>query len=327
MTASTSSHILPQFKPPVETCATFSTMMKRKRTPTVSTTEPVSSESKSRSKEPSESADGIPPPGGVVDKYLKDLQEIVKMQARIKRIECYKTGDIWIKPPLSPLGIAANKLKLKPTPFYIPDVCVWIPDMMHESVKVRCHQCEVSKYVTHAGWPNDPVARRIIGESRSYYVLSCQYSCSSCNIRFLGHMPEVVKLLPPWVQSLFPAYLTHRSGLDKKLVRLMMSAFDEGFGPGPLAEYIRECHYEEYDFRRVRYYDFLVEMPSFREHAERFTEFDNQRGYCGHVSCSLYLSQAYQTIIAEMDDIMDEEMVKRDGRILLGTIRIRFLDC
>eukprot|EP00158_Paraphelidium_tribonemae_P005263 Partr_v1_DN27252_c1_g3_i5_m38927 putative NA len=131
-------------------------------------------------------------------------------------------------------------------------------------------------------------------------------------------MPEVVKLLPPWVQSLFPAYLTHRSGLDKKLVRLMMSAFDEGFGPGPLAEYIRECHYEEYDFRRVRYYDFLVEMPSFREHAERFTEFDNQRGYCGHVPCSSYLSQAYQTIVAEMEDIMDEEMVKRDGRILSG---------
>eukprot|EP00158_Paraphelidium_tribonemae_P000260 Partr_v1_DN20651_c0_g1_i1_m38014 putative NA len=228
-------------------------MSKRKRTPTASSSSNIDDESVVSAVKKKANAEEVPLPGVAIEKYIDNMNQLLKRQMRDGKIACYSNGDMWIKPKLSPLGIAPGRFKLLPLPFYLPDICVWIPDMMHASVKVRCHRCRQSNSVTHSGWPNNPVARRVIGECQSYYIMTCQYHCSACNVRFLGHMPEVVKLLPPWVQSLFPAYLTHRSGLDKRVVRLMMSAFDEGFGPGPLAEYLRECHHEEYDYRRLRY--------------------------------------------------------------------------
>lgn len=50
-----------------------------------------------------------------------------------------------------------------------------------------------------------------------YYIWTQRYYCNKCAKSFLGYDPEAIKLLPPFVQHQFPAIMTRKFAIDKKV--------------------------------------------------------------------------------------------------------------
>ncbi|KAI9338724.1 hypothetical protein BDR26DRAFT_919259 [Obelidium mucronatum] len=71
---------------------------------------------------------------------------------------------------------------------------------------------------------------------------SCRYHCKvkACNHTYLGSDKAILQLLPQEAQDLFPALLSHRSGLDLELVRHIRSSIAHGTGPTKVHHIIRE---------------------------------------------------------------------------------------
>jgi hypothetical protein len=98
---------------------------------------------------------------------------------------------------------------------------------------------------------------------------------------------KLVNSLPDWLRIQFPAVLSKRSGMDRQLMSLIVSAFDSGFGPSRISSMLKERYHEEHHSRMLVYISFC---ESRHEKVERFSSFNDPLGYAGHVPSGRYIS-------------------------------------
>ena len=124
-----------------------------------------------------------------------------------------------------------------------------------------CPNCCSNGEVGFHGWRDSHHGRRITNMNTNYFVLSRRYVCHDCqasamlvkkaamlifedhgmqviedddhnifpSYTFMGWDKASLSYLPYGYGDIFPAFLTHRSGVDKHIVDLMRS-FDKGVG-------------------------------------------------------------------------------------------------
>lgn len=68
---------------------------------------------------------------------------------------------------------------------------------------------------------------------------------------------ELLALQPEFIQGMFPAFLTHRSGIDVKLLQQMRAASFEGMPLGGFRSVLRQQTYAEYALREMKHYSKL----------------------------------------------------------------------
>jgi len=164
-----------------------------------------------------------------------------KLQSEINsygRPLCYDNNTFWIHPPDPFFALhksQSSSAGLHPSSLYYPKVFVWLPEYFIGKDVITCQNSECLYYqdkkhpMTTKCWNDDPVARRVVGFNGNYYIITKCIQCrksknpstSGCGNSFNFYDPIILDQLDPGLVAEFPAFLTHRSGIDKTLMALI----------------------------------------------------------------------------------------------------------
>ncbi|KAJ7156180.1 hypothetical protein C8R46DRAFT_1294726, partial [Mycena filopes] len=92
------------------------------------------------------------------------------------------------------------------------------------------------------GWNSNPIARRVVDLDSCYYVLTKRLRCETCGKGCNMYDQGILTQLPGNLGNEFPAFLTHRSGIDKKLMTLIRSGIAQGLTSHSWERVLRELH-------------------------------------------------------------------------------------
>ena len=235
-------------------------------------------------------------------------------------------------------------------PYYYRDVVVWVPD---EQWGVECTPCCPScgkndKVGVH-GYRTNHFGRRIVSLNSHYFIMSRRYICHGCkeergkaeaaiaataeregiNIEviprtkpytFMGYNPKSVSLLPFGHGDSFPAFFTHRSGVDKKVIDLMRPLCNAGVRPEQLSNILLELHSKEYT-RQWKHREHQIEKnlmlyKSSPLKGTMFSTFADKSKYNGAVPTGKYLGNTYKQFHETIKSHLDKEVKKRGARRL-----------
>ncbi|KAJ7906865.1 hypothetical protein B0H13DRAFT_1480542, partial [Mycena leptocephala] len=97
------------------------------------------------------------------------------------------------------------------------------------------------------GWNDNPIARRVVGLDRVYYVMTKRVQCSTagngCGKSWNLYDPKIMEQLDPGLAASFPAFLTHRSGIDKSVMTLIRAGMANSMNSNSWAKVLRELHH------------------------------------------------------------------------------------
>jgi hypothetical protein len=120
--------------------------------------------------------------------------------------------------------------------YYLQDIRIWFPELEGTMACMPCcPSCGKNDEVRHHAYPIHHPARKIISFDTHYYLMSKEYFCKRCvhlpDVQYtcMGTNAEVIKRMPPHMRRAFPCVLSHCSGLDKKVVRMMRPLSDGGY--------------------------------------------------------------------------------------------------
>ncbi|KAJ7918928.1 hypothetical protein B0H13DRAFT_1868910 [Mycena leptocephala] len=227
-------------------------------------------------------AEDTPNPGEAVQFYLdRKLEEIIQETKGDRPPQCYQDGTFWVRPPdgwfvlqedfenpYKPQAAPQDPAQINfgPETLYYPSIFVWIPTaLLPKDFAIKCVFCGKDN-MGESGWNSNPVARRV----------SCKKSCSMYN-------HNVLKQLPPLLRSQFPAFLTHRSGIDKSVMTLIRSTIAHGLTPNGWEHVFRELHVRKRDLAERAYlYALNARAPNKRPtRLTPFSSFSDKNGYAG----------------------------------------------
>ncbi|TDL14636.1 hypothetical protein BD410DRAFT_757087, partial [Rickenella mellea] len=202
------------------------------------------------------------PVSGVVKNYLASLLQDIKAQIQLKKMpDCYRAGHFWIYPrdPFFAMQKAVQPgsgSELTPNDLYHPLVFLWVPTLL-DSTPLTCsnRSCKYfqnkSKPLTKGGWNNNPVGRRVISLDSMYYIITKRVECSACDKSWNLYDPLIMNQLDRGLVAEFPAFLTHRSGIDKKTMTLIRAGMAHRVSSRAWSNILRELHMREYDLRQT----------------------------------------------------------------------------
>jgi hypothetical protein len=166
----------------------------------------------------------------------------------------FMKGQRWIRKNCPIQTIHVCESEITPESFYEKDLFVWDPKTAFGNYNFHCVDPNCVKNVLkYDGWPTTPVARRVYSLGETYFVQARRYKCD-CGKRFLSTSSEFLQGLPIHIQDSFPCQLTHRAGMDKKLLNFIFGLISEGCAPTKCRSVIKEIYFLNYDKLRVQYY-------------------------------------------------------------------------
>ena len=210
-----------------------------------------------------------------------------------------------------------------------------------------CVECESAAEVGVHGFHDSHFGRRVCGLASHYFIISRRYICHCCERKakaakvaaqeagldvqeeeegtdnppqytFLGYDARSRDKLPHGYGDNFPAFLTHRGGVDMLLVDLMRPLFDKGLRPEALSATLLELHTKAYTKAYEKREHLLKRdrrlQPALT--AEMFSEFGDATKYAGLIPTGHYLSTVYKRFEDSISEHLDKEVKKRGARRL-----------
>ncbi|KAJ7725545.1 hypothetical protein B0H16DRAFT_1781847 [Mycena metata] len=266
-------------------------------------------------------AEDTPEPQGVVQLFLTTTLNEVDRQINLHGTpDCYRVGNtFWILPKDRWFTLQEYKYKpkaLSPEALYYPRVFVWVPTaLLPGDFTIKCPFCKSGK-MTGSGWNANPVARRIVDLDSTYYILSkrikCRHGCKkSCSM----YHDEVLAQFPEHLRNEFPetkapaAFLTHRSGIDKKVMTLIRSGISQGLTSHGWERILRELHVRNRDLAEQSYLHALKAATSdLPEPLQVFSSFSDKKGFAGFSPSRWYLNQLYVEYMNHIKPHQDQAM-------------------
>ncbi|KAI8146397.1 hypothetical protein BJV82DRAFT_601610 [Fennellomyces sp. T-0311] len=245
---------------------------------------------------------------GIVASYLRKVRD-----EKIKGIAKYyrQKNKFWIEP--DPVFHCLDGRPLDSTVLYYPRIFVWLPDLLVPE-KLCCPHCNA---ILHKdGLSTDPPARRVVDIDSCFYILSQRYRCSKCPKSFSAHEEKILSSLPFHIQSIFPAYLTHKSGISKALFDLMRPCYQNALGPERLHNLLYELHTLKHSRLELDYLNtiaFRLSNPQIQDNFASnvshipFSTFDDPKGYAGFVPSATYLRLVYTSLIDQLRPLIEDD--------------------
>ena len=147
-----------------------------------------------------------------------------------------------------------KKLKLVfQEPSYYRDVKLWLPmEQWVPEARPCCIFCKSALHVHAKDWPYP--GRRICNLTDHYYVMTRHYYFRACDKSsqhrekksWYEYDKQCLPLYPHGHGEQFPAFLTHRSGVDKLLIDMMRPLYDKGIRPHNMSALLLELHSKKY---------------------------------------------------------------------------------
>ena len=134
---------------------------------------------------------------------------------------------------------------------------------------------------------------------------------------FMAWNRTTLELYPYGYGSEFPAFLTHRAGVDRIIVDLMRPLFDKGLRPHALADTILELHAKQYHRECVKHELEVSKMANLGlDKKPMLSDFADKSKYNGQVPTCRYLLHVYKTFHSTIKDYLDIEVKKRGAKRL-----------
>lgn len=163
-------------------------------------------------------------------------------------------------------------------PSYYRDIYVWLPDVRWGELP-PCVECHSAAEVGPHAFRENHFGRRICGLNTHYFAMSRRYCCSGCKqnamevkqaakeraeaaglsikemqesadakpqYTFMGYDARSRARLPHGYGDEFPAFLTHRGGVDLLVIDLMRPLFNKGLRPEACSATLLELHTKAY---------------------------------------------------------------------------------
>ncbi|KAH8109627.1 hypothetical protein DFH11DRAFT_1474484, partial [Phellopilus nigrolimitatus] len=243
----------------------------------------------------------------------------------------------WIRPqdPYFALKKAAFT-ELKPQTLYHPSVFVWLPHLLTDIKDLYCPDpsCKKLGSLISKGWNSNPVARRVVGLSSNYYVMTQRVACSmsaskhGCGKTFNLTDPGILSQLPKALAESFPALLTARSGIDKELMALLRAGIANRLCANSWTSILRELHVRRRDILELQYLHFIKLSPQLGTKAfTPFSSFSDKNGYAGFVPSRWYISRVYADYMGCIRDVLDQCMSALPGGILKWDHSFKIVKC
>lgn len=159
-----------------------------------------------------------------------------------------------------------------------------------------------------------------------FYMITKKYECAGKpSHESNGYDKDIISQLPEHLQDEFPAILTHRSGISKKLAKIQRILIQNSIGPSKLSKILRELHVLKFDnlqhqyLRAALYYKSNTNLTrGVSNDIQDFCKFDDPNGYAGHVPSANFLSYVYTTVLSSFKPAMDRQTSMLSGEILKG---------
>lgn len=164
-------------------------------------------------------------------------------------VEYLKQHGFWLRSEALPFVASRLRFILTDNEVYcLRDVRVWMADLefglLHGTP--ACPTCgRGSKNIRVNCYPKNHPGRRIFTFDTHYWLMSRQHICNDCqresrkeansnqkiHYTFLGYNEKTMLHFPHNITRSFPAVLSHRSGLDKRLLRSIRPMADSVLTP------------------------------------------------------------------------------------------------
>ena len=295
-------------------------------------------------------------PNGTVQNYLQHVFERLKEETKQNTLVIV---DRWLMKllcendwliPSARAEFVCSKLGIEyDEPAYYRDVYVWLPDIRFKE-DPRCPQCERPACVH--GWQTQHFGRIIITLYGHYYIISRRYKCNHCEAQamqlreiaaraaaahggttedvhrtneshpytFMGYNTRSRELLPDGLGERFPAFLTHRGGVDMSVLDLMRPLFATGVRPDQIAQLLLELATKKYHREYLqREHKIARERRGLNQTYKLgvlFSEFSDKTKYCGLCPSAKFVSHVYKLFSESIRPHLDREVKKRGADYL-----------
>ena len=272
--------------------------------------------------------------GSVMGRYLRSIQRQLKIECTRTNpgiddegpwlLQYLKNHKFWIRAESAPL-ICKKLSHTMCLHGYYQDVRVWLPDEEF-GMSPPCPSCHSNSRIGVHGYSGKTPARRVIGLTSHYFLMTRRYICHHCEkvdidpkpkYTFRGYNEESVKHLPRQHGLEMPALLTHKLAIDKQLISMMRPLFDGGVRPNRFRKMIAELHHKEHNVRALlhEYCDEGKVAPSKLEQM-MFSGFYDKFNYNGFIPGAKWFRRCYSKYMKLIRYFQDNEMKKRGARIL-----------
>lgn len=166
---------------------------------------------------------------------------------------------------------------------------------------------------------------RAAGEASGARVTNSSFGHTDTDLQytFMGYDSRCIESLPYGLGREFPALLTHKMGMDLKLVAMMRCLFNHGLRPTQFQNGLAEMHSLEYT-RRYLKRENEIAMQKKRigrrqtdiPESQPFGDFADGNGYGACVPTAKYIKTVYLQNFAEIEKYLDAEVKKRGAEHL-----------
>ena len=206
---------------------------------------------------------------------------------------------------------------------YYRDIFVWLPDIFEDDLLYTpgCPNGCSTDHVSPHSWP-EWVGRRVFDIDTCYYIMTRRYKCSCCakstanpkpQCTFMGWNEKSLQNTNYGYGLRFPARLTKKAGVDKKLFRLLRATANSGLRPETLSSVLKEMYslryHEDYINR-----EFVIASLTDRERqdcrGELYSQFSDRSKYNGAIPSGKYLQSVFLSSSMELQIYFETEVKK-----------------
>ena len=243
-----------------------------------------------------------------------------------------------------------DKLKVANKAYY-RDVLVWLPDLRWDKKKYMpyCPCCKSNASVGPHCFRDNHAGRVIVDLTETYYAVSRRYICRKCeddskqakkrvedfakeregvtvNVEldenkytFMGWNQSSLPLLPNNKGSKFPAFLTWRAGVDKKVITKLKQDVNSGKAFERISKDLLEYHTEQHTDLNLEYEYEIKEKRAgniIKQDYPIFSTFRDAKLYRGLVPTGAYLQHVYELHHESIRAYLIKEVKKRGSNTL-----------
>lgn len=116
----------------------------------------------------------------------------------------------------------------------------------------------------------------------------------------------------------FPAHLTHRSGIDKRLFAFMSTCFSSGMGPKQFSDVLRVQHKEAFHYQQLQYLQGIYQRAAICSMSGvKFIPFGSFDGeYAGFVPSATWLRDIWDDIVESQAPVVEQYMSMLPVRVI-----------
>ncbi|TEB22231.1 hypothetical protein FA13DRAFT_1819084 [Coprinellus micaceus] len=163
------------------------------------------------------------------------------------------SATMWLTPSDAVFSLA--RYRLDPNGLQMPDVLLWLP---HFLITLCCPTPGCTGTLEKNG-PTPP--RRIVDLDKNFYIVTWQYYCrDGCRHYYSGWSPTLLASLPRWLQLAFPAVISRKGGLARRVITLLRASNQHKMGPSGVRDLMLELHTLRFSTLQLQYLEAGLEM-------------------------------------------------------------------